>query len=141
MAYETLPDGRDRYVIVDGESHPDERTVTPNLTDDQFKIELLMAEDCPIRTSCIRIEMGINSICSHVGTYELAEVGKSNFSQLTCLYGKAKVRAVTELWIEGCPLGKNCASCEDLLSVNIPSTSSLDKSHAYVTCRTSHRIR
>ena len=132
--YKTVEQGGDRHVIIDGESREDEIRVTPNLADDQFKIELLIANDCPIRTSCIRIEEGVNSICNYLG-YDSADL-----KNLICKYGtSAKLRVVNELWVEGCPLGKNCANCHDLHSINIPRSVEPVKSHAYVTCATRHR--
>ena len=140
VTYKTVEHGEHRHLIVDRESHGMETRVTPNLADNHFKIELLMAEDCPIRTSCVRIEEGVNSICSHTGPFALAEEGSADFTKYTCQYGgESKLRKVDELWVEGCPLGKNCADCEDLLSINIPSSIKPDRSHAYVTCRTRHR--
>ena len=44
MIYKKVEQGGDRYVIIDGESRLDEMRVTPNLADDQFKIELLIAD-------------------------------------------------------------------------------------------------
>ena len=132
--YKRVEQGGDRQVIIDGESHVDEMRVTPNLADDQFKIELLIADDCPIRTSCVRMEEGVNSICNHLG-YDGVEL-----KELICQHGAtAKVRVVNELWVEGCPLGKNCANCKDLHSITIPPSFETEKSHAYVTCRTRHR--
>ena len=134
VIYKTVEQGGDRHVIIDGESRVDEIRVTPNLADNQFKIELLIADDCPIRTSCVRIEEGVNSICNHLG-YDSADLKK-----LICKYGtSAKLRVVNELWVEGCPLGKNCANCKDLHSINIPPSVEPVKSHAYVTCATRHR--
>lgn len=132
--YKKVGQGGDRRVIIDGESRVDEMRVTPNLTDYQFKIELLIADDCPIRTSCIRIEEGVNSICNHL------DYASVNLKELICNYGtSSQVRVVNELWVEGCPLGKNCANCQDLHSINIPPSSEPVKSHAYVTCATRHR--
>jgi len=134
VMYKKVEQGGDRHVIIDGESRVDEISVTPNLADHQFKIELLIADDCPIRTSCVRIEEGVNSICNHLG-YDSADLKK-----LICKYGtSAKLRVVNELWVEGCPLGKNCANCKDLHSINIPPSTEPVKSHAYVTCATRHR--
>jgi len=136
MIYKKVEQGGDRHVIIDGESRLDEMRVTPNLADDQFKIELLIANDCPMRTSCVRIEEGINSICSHLG------YNGEDIKELTCKYGSSsKVQVVNELWVEGCPLGKNCAHCKDLYSIKIPPSFEPDKSHAYVTCATRHRKR
>ena len=134
MNYKAVEQGGDRHVILDGESRVDQMRVTPNLADDQFKIELLIADDCPIRTSCVRIEEGVNSICNHLG-YDSVDLRK-----LTCQYGaSSKLRVVDELWVEGCPLGRNCASCKDLQSINLPPSFKPEKSHAYVTCKTRRR--
>jgi len=134
VIYKTVEQAGDRNVIIDEESRADEMRITPNLADDQFKIELLIADDCPIRTSCIRIEEGVNSICKHLG-YDRVDL-----KELLCQYGAlSKPRAVNELWVEGCPLGKNCAKCKDLKSISIPPSFQPEKSHAYVTCKTRHR--
>ena len=134
--YKKVEQGGDRHVIIDGESRADEMRVTPNLGENQFKIELLIADDCPIRTSCVRIEEGVNSICNHLN-YD-----RMNIKELICRYGtSSKFRVVNELWVEGCPLGKNCANCEDLLSINIPGSFEPEKSHAHITCKTRHRKR
>ena len=138
--YKTSPHGRHRHVIIDRESFETEMRVTPNLADDQFKIELLIVEDCPIRTSCVRLEEGVNSICNHLGSFPSAKAGNGDFSQLTCQYGDNPKRLrVYELWVFGCPLGKNCANCEDLQSINLPTSIKPEKSHVYITCRTKHR--
>ena len=129
--YKKVEHGGDRYIIIDGESSVDEMRVTSNLAEDQFKIELLIANDCPIRTSCVRIEEGVNSICNHLGYDNV------NLKELICRYGtSSKLRVVVELWVEGCPLGKNCANCEDLRSINIPRLFEPEKSHAHITCKT-----
>ena len=129
--YKKVEHGGDRYIIIDGESSVDEMRVTSNLAEDQFKIELLIANDCPIRTSCVRIEEGVNSICNHLGYDNV------NLKELICRYGtSSKLRVVVELWVEGCPLGKNCAACKDLHTISIPTRVKPDKSHAYITCRT-----
>jgi hypothetical protein len=134
VMYKTVDQGGDRHVIIDGESRVDEMRVTPNLANDQFKIELLIADDCPIRTSCVRIEEGVNSICNHLG-YDSVDL-----KELLCQYGaSSKTRVVNELWVEGCPLGKNCAKCKDLRSISIPPSFQPEKSHAYITCKTRHR--
>ncbi len=134
MAYKTVPHGGDRHLIVDRESNGMEMRVTANLTDNEFKIELLMVKDCPISKSCVRIEEEVNSICDHVGSIPLTEEGL-HLGRIGCRQGNEKrFLDVTELWVEGCPLGKNCAGCEELLSLIIPSALMLDKSHAYVTC-------
>jgi len=139
VTYKTVEHGEHRHLVVDTESYGTEMRVTSNLADNHFKIELLMAVDCPIRTSCVRIEEGVNSICNHMGAFALAEEGGGNFTALTCQYGGgSKPRKVNELWVEGCPLGKNCADCEDLLSITIPSSLKPDRSHAHITCRTRH---
>ena len=140
VAYKTVEHGEHRHVIIDQESSEMEMKVTPNLADEQFKIELIMAEDCPVKTSCVRIEEGVNSICNYMGTFASAEDGSDDFSELICKHGdQPNLQKVAELWVEGCPLGQNCANCEDLLNVNIPSSLKPDKSHAYITCRTRHR--
>lgn len=134
--YKAVAQGGDRNVIIDGESSVDEMRVTPNLAGDQFKIELLIADDCPIRTSCVRLEEGVNSICNYLG-YDGVDL-----KQLICQHeASAKLRVVNELWVEGCPLGKNCANCKDLHSINIPTSFEPEKSHAYVTCKTRHRTK
>lgn len=134
--YKKVEHGGDRYIIIDGESSEDEMRVTSNLGEDQFKIELLIADDCPIRTSCVRIEEGVNSICNHLG-YDSV-----NLNELICRYGtSSKLRVVDELWVEGCPLGKNCANCEDLRSINIPGLLEPEKSHAHITCKNRHSKR
>jgi hypothetical protein len=134
VIYKIVEQGGDRQVIIDGESRVDEMRVTSNLADDQFKIELLVADDCPIRTSCVRIEEGVNSICNHLG-YDSVDP-----KELICHYGASStVRVVNELWVEGCQLGKNCANCKDLHSINIPPSFQPEKSHVYVTCATRHR--
>jgi hypothetical protein len=132
--YKKVEQGGDRHVIIDGESGVDEMRVTSNLAEDQFKIELLIADECPIRTSCVRIEEGVNSICNHLG-YDSV-----NLKELICRYGtSSRLRVVNELWVEGCPLGKNCANCEDLRSINIPRLFEPEKSHAHIICETRHR--
>ena len=134
--YKKVEHGGDRYIIIDGESSVDEMRVTSNLGEDQFKIELLIADDCPIRTSCVRIEEGVNSICNHLG-YDSV-----NLKELICRYGtSSKLRVVDELWVEGCPLGKNCVNCEDLRSINVPRLLEPEKSHAHITCKTRHSKR
>ena len=140
VIYKTAEHGEHRHVIVDQEASGMEMRVTPNLADEQFKIELIMAEDCPVRTSCVRIEEGVNSICNYMGSFASAEDGSDDFTELTCQHGdQSKLQKVDELWVEGCPLGKNCANCEDLLNIKIPTSLKPDKSHAYITCRTRHR--
>ena len=132
--YKKVEHGGDRYIIIDGESGVDEMRITSNLAEDQFKIELLIADDCPIKTSCVRIEEGVNSICNHLG-YDSV-----NLKELICRYGtSSKLRVVDELWVEGCPLGKNCAKCRDLKSISIPPSFQPEKSHAHITCTTRHR--
>ena len=133
--------GEHRHIIVDRESYGMEMRVTPNLADDQFRIELLIAGDCPLRTSCIRLEEGVNSICNYMGPFALVPDGSVDFTQLTCQHGDAStLRKIDELWVEGCPLGKNCANCQDLLSIIIPSSLQLDKSHAHINCQTRRRM-
>jgi hypothetical protein len=140
VAYKTSTHGEHRHVIVDQVLSGTEMRVTPNLADNQFKIELLIAEDCPIRTSCVRLEEGVNSICNHLGSFPSTKDGNGDFNQLTCQYGdEPKILRVNELWVYGCPLGRNCAKCEDLKSINLPSSAKPDKSHVYVTCETRHR--
>ena len=137
MIYKRVGYGKHRYLIVDWESYGTKMRVTSNLLDDQFKIELLMAENCPIRTSCVRLEEGISSICIHLGSFPMAEDSSINFTEVTCLYGgEPRPQKVGELWVEGCPLGKNCAACKDLHTISIPTRVKPDKSHAYITCRT-----
>ena len=134
--YKTVEQRGERHAIIDGESRGDEMRVTPNLADDQFKIELLIADDCPVRTSCVRIEEGVNSICKHL------ICDRVDPKEVICRYGSSsKLRIVNELWVEGCPLGKNCANCKDLRNISIPSLFHPEKSHAYVTCITRHRKR
>jgi hypothetical protein len=133
VMYKTVEQGGDRHVIIDGESPVDEMRVTSNLADDQFKIELLIADDCPIRTSCVRLEEGVNSICNHLA-YDSVDL-----KELLCQYeASLKLRVVSELWVEGCPLGKNCAKCKDLKSISIPPLFQPEKSHASITCKTRH---
>jgi hypothetical protein len=133
VTYRKVEQGGDRYLIIDGESPVDELRVTPNLAEDQFKIELLIVYGCPIRAGCVRIEEGVNSICNYLGN------DKVDLRELICRYGpSAKLRLVNELWVEGCPLGKNCANCKDLHSINIPASFEPVKSHAYITCATRH---
>ena len=140
MRYGAVEHGKHRRVIVDQQSAGVQMRVTDNLADDQFKVELIMADGCPIRTSCIRMEEGVNSICNYLGAFAAAEERGNGSMELTCLHGdESKSRKVNELWVEGCPLGKNCANCKDLLSINIPSSRKPDKSHAYITCRTRRR--
>ena len=140
MRYGAAENGEHRHVIVDQKSAGVEMRVTDNLADDQFKIELIMAEGCPIRTSCIRIEEGVNSICNYLGAFTPAEDGSDDSTEVTCQHGgESTSRKVNELWVEGCPLGKNCVNCKDLLSINVPSSRKPEKSHAYITCRTRHR--
>ena len=140
MRYRAAVHGEHRHVIIDQKSTRLEMIVTDNLADDQFKIELIMAEGCPIRTSCIRIEEGVNSICNYLGAFTPAEDGGNDSNELRCQHAdEPKFHKVNELWVEGCPLGKNCANCKDLLSINIPSSRKPDKSHAYITCRTRRR--
>jgi hypothetical protein len=140
VLYKAVEHGQHRHAIVDGDSHETEMRVTFNLAIDEFKIELLIAGECPIRTSCIRMENGFNSICNHFGSCPALQDGTVNFTKLTCHYGgESKVREVVELWVEGCPLGKNCAGCDDIRKICIPLPSNPDKSHAYITCRTRHR--
>ena len=140
MRYKIVEHGEQRHVIVDREVYGMEMRVTPNLTDDQFRIELLIAGDCPLRTSCVRLEEGVNSICNHAGSFALGEDGRVDFTQLTCQYGdEPKLREIYELWVEGCPLGKNCANCDDLRNISIPSSLSPDKSHAHIECQTRRR--
>lgn len=134
MIYKKVEQGGDRHVIIDGDSRADELKVTPNLADNQFKIELLVATGCPIRKSCVRIEEGVNSICNHLA-YDSADL-----KRLLCQYGNsAKLRVIDELWVEGCPLGQNCAHCKDLENISIPPSFQPAKSHAHVTCSTRHR--
>ena len=100
-----------------------------------LKIELLVAKDCPIRKSCVRIEEEINSICDHAGPFPLTERAQVDFGRITCLQGDhTRVLDVTELCVEGCLLGKNCAECENRLLVFIPSAPQPEKSHGYVKC-------
>ena len=140
VVYKTVEHGKHRHVIVDQESSGMGIRVTSNLADEQFKIELIIAEDCPTKTSCILIEEGVNSICNYVGSFAWAENGSDDFIELTCRHGdQSRLQKVAELWVEGCPLGKNCANCKDLLHIDIPSSVKPDKSHAYITCRTRHR--
>ena len=107
MVYKRLIHGQGRHCIVDRECPPAEMRITPNLACNEFKIELLIARNCPVRKSCVRV----------------------------CQQGdQTRSLEVDELWVDGCPLGKNCAGCEDLSSLNIPLSPTPDKSHAYITC-------
>jgi hypothetical protein len=109
--------------------------ITSNLADNEFKIELLIARNCPVRTSCVRIEQEVNSICDHVVPFTFSGGGQINLRQITCQQGgQTRSLDVNELWVDGCPLGKNCAGCEDLSTLNIPLSPTPDKSHAYIIC-------
>ena len=135
MKYRAVPHGDRRHLIVDERLDGTEQKVTANLADNEFKIELLVAKDCPIRRSCVRIEEEINSICDHAGPFPLTERAQVDFGRITCLQGDhTRVLYVTELWVEGCPLGKNCAECENRLLLFIPSAPQPEKSHGYVKC-------
>ena len=83
VVYKTVEQGEHRHVIVDQESSGMEMRVTPNLANEQFKIELIMAEACPVKTSCVRIEEGVNSICNYMGSFTSAEDGSVDFTELT----------------------------------------------------------
>ena len=135
MAYKRMVHGHGRHIIVDRECPPAEMRITSNLTDNEFKIELLIARNCPVRKSCVRIEQEVNSICDHVNPDPFSGGERSNLRQITCHQGgQTRSLDVNELWVDGCPLGKNCAGCEDLSDLNIPMSPTPDKSHAYITC-------
>ena len=141
MVYRRVIHGHGRHIIVDRECPPGEMRITSNLTNSEFKIELLIARSCPVRKSCVRIEQEVNSICEHVSPFTFAGGERLNLPQITCQQGdETRFLDVNELWVDGCPLGKNCAGCEDLSSLNIPLSPTPDKSHAYITChqRKSH---
>ena len=135
MAYKRMLHGHGRHMIVDLECPPAEMRITSNLADNEFKIELLIASNCPVRKSCVRIEQEVNSICDHVASFLFAVEERSNLHQITCQQGgQTRSLDVNELWVDGCPLGKNCAGCEDLSHLSIPLSPTPDKSHAYITC-------
>lgn len=135
MVYKRVIHGHGRHIIVDRECPPAEMRITSNLADNEFKIELLIARNCPVRKSCVRIEQEVNSICDHVAPSTFSGGGRLNLRQITCQQGdQTRSLAVNELWVDGCPLGKNCAGCEDLSSLNMPLSPTPDKSHAYITC-------
>jgi hypothetical protein len=135
MVYKRVIHGHGRHFIVDLECPPAEMRITPNLADNEFKIELLIARNCPVRKSCVRIEQEVNSICDYVAPLTLSSGRKLNLRQIACQQGEqTRPLDVDELWVDGCPLGKNCAGCEDLSSLNIPLSPIPDKSHAYITC-------
>ena len=139
MQYKLVPYGVARHLIVDGLSSPTAIRVTPNLTENEFKIELLITNDCPIRRSCILIEDGICSLCNHLGPFPEGEKGIANYDEIACLYDDlVEFRRIDELWVEGCVLGKNCAACEDRLTVGVPLAAEVNKSHAYVECSRAH---
>lgn len=135
MVYKRVIHGHGRHIIVDRECSPAEMRITSNLADNEFKIELLITRNCPVRKSCVRIEQEVNSICDYVAPFPFSEGGQLNLRQITCQQGdQTRSLDVNELWVDGCPLGKNCAGCEDLSSLNIPLSPTPDKSHAYITC-------
>ena len=135
MAYKRVIHGHGRHIIVDRECLPAEMRITSNLTDNEFKIELLIVSNCPVKKSCVRIEEEVNSICDYVAPVPFSEEGQLNLRQITCRQGgQTRSLDVNELWVDGCPLGKNCAGCEDLSDLNIPLSQTPDKSHAYITC-------
>ena len=135
MAYKRMMHGYARYIIVDRECPPSEMIITSNLTKNEFKIDLLIAQNCPVRKSCVRVEHEVNSICDHLAPFPSSGGERANLRQIRCLQGsQTRSLDVNELWVDGCPLGKNCAYCEDLSHVGIPMSSTPDKSHAYITC-------
>ena len=135
MAYRRVIHGHGRHIIVDRECPPGEMRITSNLAENEFKIELLIARNCPVRKSCVRIEQEVNSICDHVNPDPFSGRERSNLRQITCHQGgQTRSLDVNELWVDGCPLGKNCAGCEDLSDLNIPMSPTPGKSHAYITC-------
>lgn len=143
MAYKRVMHGYARHIIVDRESPPTEMIITSNLADNEFKIELLIARNCPVRKSCVRIEHEVNSICDHLVPFPSAGGARANLRQIGCRQGgQSRFLDVNELWVDGCPLGKNCADCEDLSNLGIPMSPTPDKSHAYITCdqKRSHTI-
>ncbi len=135
MVYKRVIHGQGRHCIVDRECPPAEMRITPNLARNEFKIELLIARNCPVRKSCVRVEQEVNSICDHVAPFPFSRGGRLNLRQINCQQGdQTRSLEVDELWVDGCPLGKNCAGCEDLSSLDIPLSPTPDKSHAYITC-------
>ena len=135
MAYKRMIHGRGRHIIVDRECPPAEMRITSNLASNEFKIELLIARNCPVRKSCVLIEEEVNSICDYVALVSLLEGGQPNLRQIACQQGgQTRSLYVEDLWVDGCPLGKNCAGCEDLSDLSIPLSPTPDKSHAYITC-------
>ena len=135
MVYRRVIHGHGRHIIVDRECPPGEMRITSNLADNEFKIELLIARNCPVRKSCVLIEQEVNSICDYVAPVPFSGGERSNLRQITCQQGgQTRSLDVHELWVDGCPLGKNCAGCKDLSDLNIPLSPAPDKSHAYITC-------
>lgn len=128
--------GDGRHIIVDRECPSAKMQITSNLANNEFKIELLIARNCPVRKSCVRIEHEVNSICDQVAPVPFSKGERANLRQIACQQsGQTRALDVNELWVDGCPLGKNCAGCEDLSHLNIPPSPTPDKSHAYITCR------
>ena len=82
MAYKRVVHGHGRHIIVDRECPPAEMRITSNLADNEFKIELLIARNCPIRKSCVRIEQEVNSICDHVAHFTLSGGDGSIYARL-----------------------------------------------------------
>ena len=135
MAYKKFFYGQGRYMVVNGECSATELRTTSNLTDREYKIELLIAHNCPLKKSCVLIEEDVNSICNNLGSCPLTAEEEIDYSRVSCQQGEEiNILAIEELWVEGCPLGKNCASCEHLASLSIPFSNKPHKSHAYITC-------
>jgi hypothetical protein len=135
MAYKKVPYGHGRHVIANSECSSTEVRVRSNLTNGEYKIELLIANNCPIKKSCVLIEEDVNSICNSVGPCPLTAEEEMDYRRVSCQQGEEiTILAIDELWVEGCPLGKNCAGCENLATLKIPLSNKPDKSHAYITC-------
>jgi hypothetical protein len=138
MSYRILRHEREeRCVIIDDDGDFGTfRNITPNLATNELTIKSLLAENCPIHSTCVNLDgFGCSSMCQYKSAFPILE----NKEELLCKLGQSSMlRKVILLSIENCPEGRdNCLTCEQSDPV-IPicaETGAITKSHAYVRCR------
>jgi hypothetical protein len=111
------------------------RNITPNLAPNKFPIKSLLAENCPIHSTCVDLDgFGCTSMCQYKGAFPVFE---SKDEVLCGFLDGSLPRKVTSLSIENCPEGRdNCLTCEQSVPI-VPicaETGEITSSHAYVRC-------
>jgi len=124
---------KERYIVVNKDSYGAEVKVTPNLTDQEIRIEYLKAKKCPLDVFCVHVVHGnVSSICVHMGLYPSAgKNGQYDFNRIIC----AKDGKDHELEFLKAEQRNRPVLIEEAGNIHIPDKNRLEKSNACVVLK------